>query len=310
MYNKVVVVQDIGVKAMKIKYTEAKKMLIKNKKPSAWFGTYYTMNIYRGCQHGCIYCDSRSSCYQIKHFDSEIIVKENAIDLLKRELHSKVVKGTIGTGAMSDPYMPIERKLALTRQALELLAYYHFPVHINTKSDLVLRDLDLLTKINQVFAAVAITITTIDDELAKIIEPRAPLPSKRLEALKALSDAGIYVGVLLMPILPFIDDNVEQVMDVVQKSIDHGARFIYPSMGMTIRDGQREYFYEQLNCHFKGLSQKYHTTFGKSYSCYSPHSRHNYNRLKQYCLDRGVPIKMGEIKTYNNNPYEQIGLHL
>ncbi|WP_105615115.1 SPL family radical SAM protein [Vallitalea okinawensis] len=293
---------------MKITYKEAKKMLIKNKRPASWFGTYYTMNIYRGCQHGCIYCDSRSSCYQIRNFDSEIIAKENAIELLKRELPSKTVKGTIGTGAMSDPYMPIEKELSLTRQALELMAYYRYPVHINTKSDLVLRDLNLLKKVNEVFAAVAITITTTNDELAKIIEPHAPLPSKRLEAVKVLSEAGIYVGILLMPILPFIDDRVEQVMDVVEKSIDHGAKFIYPSMGMTIRDGQREYFYEQLNNHFKGLSQKYHDTFGKSYSCYSPQSRHTYNRLKEFCQGKGIPIKMRDIKTYHTNSYEQIGL--
>jgi DNA repair photolyase len=157
-------------------------MLSHVKQPDTWFGLKYNMNLYRGCQHQCIYCDSRSECYQIENF-SDILYKENAIELLENELARKRVKGTIGTGSMNDPYMPVEKKLKLTRRALELIARFRFPVHIITKSDLVLRDLDLLQRINEVYTAVSFTITTADDQLAKKLEPGASPPSARFRAM-------------------------------------------------------------------------------------------------------------------------------
>ncbi|MCA9936647.1 MAG: radical SAM protein, partial [Anaerolineales bacterium] len=186
-----------------IKSIEAKVMLAHVKQPDTWFGLKYNMNLYRGCQHQCIYCDSRSECYQVENF-SDILYKENAIELLANELARKRVKGTIGTGSMNDPYMPIEAKIQLTRRALELIARFRFPVHIITKSDLVLRDLDLLRRINEVYTAVSFTITTADDQLAKRLEPAASPPSARLRAIKILAENGILTGITMMPILPFI----------------------------------------------------------------------------------------------------------
>ena len=198
-----------------IKEIQAKVLLSHVKQPDTWFGLKYNMNLYRGCQHRCIYCDSRSACYQIDNFDGEVLVKTNAIELLTHELARKRVKGTIGTGAMNDPYMPLERKINLTGRALEVIAQFGFTVHILTKSDLVLRDLDTLVKINQRYAAVSFTITTADDELGKRVEPGASLVSDRLKAMRVLAEHGIYTGVTLMPVLPFIEDTEENIAAIV-----------------------------------------------------------------------------------------------
>ncbi|MEA3446132.1 MAG: radical SAM protein [Bacteroidota bacterium] len=171
--------------------------------PDPWFGISYNMNLYRGCQHQCIYCDSRSECYQIENF-ADILIKENAIELLAKALRNKRKKGTIGTGSMNDPYMPIEEKTYLTQQALKTIRHFRFPVHILTKSDLVLRDADIIKEISRVYAAVSFTITTADDNLSRITEPGAPESSKRFTAIKELSAKGIYTGIMLMPVLPFI----------------------------------------------------------------------------------------------------------
>jgi DNA repair photolyase len=169
---------------------QAKSILSKVKNDS-FFGLTYNMNLYRGCQHACIYCDSRSVCYQLGEL-SHIRYKGNAIELLKKELSKKKLKGTIGFGSMNDPYMPVESKMQLTRQALEVVSQHRFPVHIITKSNLVTRDIDLLSKISKVYAAISFTITTADDDLARIIEPNAPSPSSRFEALRLLSENNIY----------------------------------------------------------------------------------------------------------------------
>ena len=179
---------------MKIREVEAKTLLTKHKVADDYFGILYTMNLYRGCTHRCIYCDSRSKCYQIEDFDGEILVKINAIELLQKELTPRRQKGRIGTGSMNDPYQAVERKYHLTRQALEIIAHRRFPVHIITKSDLILRDIDLLLEINREQALVSLTITTADDAMGKKVEPFAPLPSRRLAALRQLRDAGIRVG--------------------------------------------------------------------------------------------------------------------
>lgn len=274
-----------------IKEIYAKTILNRMKQPSGWFGVMYGMNIYRGCQFKCIYCDSRSECYGIENFD-DILVKVNALELLKNELGRKRKRGTIGTGAMCDPYMPLEKKYKLTGQCLEIIAEYQFPVHICTKSNLVVRDIDILEKINKVYACVAFTLTTVNDTLAKKIEPGAPLPSERLKAMGILSSLGIKTGVVMMPILPFIEDNEENIADIVKQSKAYGAFFIVPSFGVTLRDRQRAYYYQKLDELFPGVRSKYEKKFGERYSC----GVYNYRKLKELfaklCKDENISTTM------------------
>lgn len=287
------------------RFIQAKKILSHGSpQGDPWFGTSYTMNLYRGCSHGCIYCDSRSKCYQITDFEN-IQVKANAIELLHRELRSKRRKGTIGFGSMNDCYMPIERDQKLTRQALQVVAHHHFPVHIITKSTLVLRDIDLLQKINPIYAAVSITITTTDDELAKRIEPYAPSPSERFKAVRQLNEAGIYAGITFMPILPFITDTKENVIQMAEMAKQAKASYVLAAMGMTNREGQRDYFYRQLDNYFPGLRNKYHHTFGEQYHCESPHARQLWQIFSQRCRELKLPTQM---KFYNSNPPTQLDL--
>lgn len=251
-----------------------------------WFDEKYNMNLYRGCQHHCIYCDSRSLCYQIEDFDGEILVKVNAIELLKEELPSKRIKARIGLGAMNDSYMPIEKKYQLTRRAMEVIAREQFPVHIITKSALVTRDIDLLQEINLLSPDAAVcsfTLTTVDDDLARIIEPGAALPSQRLAAMRQLSDAGIITGVSLMPILPFIEDNVENIREIVRQTADHGGSYFIPSFGMSLRDRQRHYYYQKLDEHFPGLKEKYIRAFGGKYSAPPNNVKGLYTAFHEEC---------------------------
>lgn len=246
---------------------QAKTLLAHVKQPDDWFCLKYNMNLYRGCQHRCIYCDSRSECYQIENFDRDVLVKVNAIELLRRELASKRVKGTIGTGSMNDPYMPLEKLYNLTGQALEVIAEFRFPVHIITKSDLVLKDLDTLRKINaDTLAMVSFTVTTAADALARKLEPGAPLPSARFKAMRILSECGVHTGVTMMPILPFIEDNVKNISAIVEQAHANGAEYILPGFGMSLRDRQRAYYYEKLDEHFPGIREKYRRKFGGNYS--------------------------------------------
>jgi DNA repair photolyase len=247
-----------------IKEITAKVILNTVKQPDDWFGLKYNMNLYRGCQHQCIYCDSRSECYQIENF-SDVLVKASSIGLLRNELSRKRVKGTIGTGSMNDPYMPLEAQRNLTGQALQVIAEFRFPVHIITKSDLVLRDLNTLCEINQVYAAVTFTITTADDILGKKIEPGAPRVSARFQAMQILAEHGILTGVTLMPVLPFLEDNVENIRQIVTRAHDSGASYIIPSFGMTLRDRQRDYYFQKLDLLFPGLRRKYEKEFGYQY---------------------------------------------
>lgn len=250
-----------------IKEIKAKVLLSHVKQPDTWFGLKYSMNLYRGCQHQCIYCDSRSECYRLDSFNRDVLIKANAIELLTKELASKRVKGTIGTGSMNDPYMPLENKVNLTGRALQVIARYRFPVHIVTKSDLVLKDLHTLCEINQVYAAVSFTVTTADDELGKKLEPGAPLVSQRFRAMKTLAEHGILTGVTMMPILPFIEDNEENVTQIVTQAHACGAAYIIPWFGMSLRDRQRAYYYAKLDKLFPGLRGKYERRFGDQYGC-------------------------------------------
>ncbi len=242
---------------MKIKEIQAKTILNHVRQPDNWFGLKYNMNLYRGCQHRCIYCDSRSLCYQIKDFDGEILVKVNAPELLADALPRKRVVGTIGFGSMNDPYMPIEKQYQITRKCLEIIARNKFPIHIITKGDLMLRDLDLLKEINDLYCAVTFTITTADDNLCKQIEPGSPATSSRLKAMRVLSEAGILTGISLMPILPYINDDEEIIRSVIRMTAENGGKYVIPSLGVTLRDRQRHYLYKELDKKFPGLSKKY-----------------------------------------------------
>ena len=249
-----------------IREIEARTLLSRNTHPDPVFGVKYTMNLYRGCQHQCIYCDSRSACYEIEDF-ADILVKVNAIELLEKELAGKRQKGIIGTGAMSDPYIPLERQYGLTGRALAVIARRRFPIHIVTKSDLVLKDLDTLREINKVQAAVSFTITTADDALARKLEPGAPSPSQRFRAMEALTATGIHTGVTMMPILPFIEDDEENIRQIVSRAAACGAKYVIPWFAVTLRDRQRVYFYAQLDRLFPGMRERYEQTFGERYEC-------------------------------------------
>jgi DNA repair photolyase len=251
------------------------------------FGDKYNMNLYRGCEHRCIYCDSRSECYGIENFH-DVLVKVNAIELLERELSRKRIKGRIGTGSMSDPYTYAERQYQLMRQTLSLIARYGFPVQIRTKSDLVLRDLELLVEINRVQALVTFTLTTVDDELARKVEPGAPLPSARLHAMEILAQAGICVGVNLMPVLPFLEDSLENITAIVKESANHGARFILPWFGVTLRDRQRDYYYSQLDKLFPDLRRRYEITYGNSYFCAAQKADQLGKHFRALCQTHGL----------------------
>lgn len=250
---------------MAIREMRAKTLLAHVKQPDTWFGLRYNLNLYRGCQHQCIYCDSRSACYQIENF-ADVLVKVNALDLLRDEIARKRNKGTVGFGSMSDSYGPVERKYRLTRGALEVLAEFGFPAHIITKSALAVRDIDALQAVHdRTFALVSFSITTADDDLARIIEPGAARPSERFAAMQALRKAGIRSGVVLMPVLPFLEDNAANITQIVTQAAEHGAEFVLPAFGMTLRDRQRIYYYHKLDRHFPGVRAQYETAFGGQY---------------------------------------------
>jgi DNA repair photolyase len=275
-----------------IKEVQAKTLLSHVKQPDPWFGLKYNMNLYRGCRHRCIYCDSRSECYQIENFDGDVLVKANALELLPKELARKRKKGTIGTGSMNDPYMPVERKLNLLGRALEIIAQFKFPVHIITKSDLVLRDLDTLVEINQVYAAVSFTVTTADDELGKKVEPGAPKVSARLNAMQTLAEHGIHTGITMMPILPYIEDNEANIAAIVQKAHQHGAAYIIPSFGMTLRDRQRMYYYQKLDEYFPGVRRHYQAKYGNQYSCVPGNVEQLARVFYDSCREYGIATRM------------------
>ncbi len=285
----------------------AKQLLIPAKNPAAWFGVNYNMNIYRGCEHQCIYCDSRSECYQITCFD-DIQVKTNAVTLLKQELAKKCQPEIIGTGAMSDPYTKAETRYHLTGQTLQVIADYGFGVHITTKSDLICNDIDPLKKISKIWAAVAFTITTADDDLARKIEPLAPPPSKRLAAMKTLSTAGIFTGVAMMPLLPFIEDNPENVSRIIEIAVKCGARFIIPWFGMSLRDRQRDFYYSHIDRLFPEIRTKYETVYGNQYMCNSPRQCELERIFRDLCARYDIITDMKEYLSKQPNLDSQLKL--
>lgn len=260
------------------------------------------MNIYRGCLHGCIYCDSRSLCYQMKHKFEDIEVKANAVELLENALRRKRNKCMIGTGAMSDPYMPIEEKLGNMRKCLEVIERYGFGVTMITKSTKVLRDLDLLKKINEKSKCVVqMTLTTYDEDLCRIVEPNVETTYERFCALEILRDNGIPTVVWLCPILPFINDTEENIRGILDYCVRAKVKGIINfDMGVTLRDGNREYFYKKLDEHFPGLKEKYIRMYGNSYQLSSPNSRKLNMIYKSECIKNGIMCDVNECFEYLN----------
>lgn len=271
------------------------KTIITKKKDTSWFGAQYNMNIYKGCSHGCIYCDSRSECYHIDNFDT-VRAKENALEVIRNDLRRKVRSGIISTGAMSDPYNPMEKKHQLTRYALELINAYEFGVAIATKSALITRDIDVLCDIKEHSPVIVkMTVTTADDGLCPKIEPHVSLSSERFAAIKQLSDHGIFSGILLMPVLPFLLDNEKNIAGIIKLAHENGAKFIYPAFGMTLRQGQREWYYRKLDEQFPTIRDQYIRQYGYSYNCISPKAKQLWNLLTAECEKWGILYKMQDI---------------
>lgn len=264
-------------------FVEAKGILTGN-------SGYYGMNIYRGCSHGCIYCDSRSRCYQFTHPFEDIEVKKNAPELLEKALRSKRKKCMIGTGAMSDPYMHCEEELRLTRKCLEIIHKYGFGAAIQTKSDRILQDIDLLDEINKsAKCVVQITLTTYDDDLCSILEPNVCNTKRRIEVLEEMQKRGIPTIVWLTPVLPFINDTEENITSIMNECAGAGVKGVIDfGMGLTLREGDREYYYAALDKYFPGLKQQYIRRYGNAYELPSPDAKHLMNIVRRICRENGM----------------------
>ena len=265
----------------------AKTILSRYPGRDPFFHIRYSMNLYRGCMHACIYCDTRSDCYRIGDL-SQIRVKENALILLRNELKRLRKKDTIGTGSMNDPYMPAEAVEKLTRGALGIISSFRFPIHIMTKSDLVLRDTDLISDIARTFATVSFTITSAADSLSSVTEPGAPVSSVRFSAIRKLSDAGINSGVLLMPVLPHITDTPENIREIIVKAADHGASYVIPAFGMTLRDSQKKFYFEKLRALMPDIYEKYIAGYRNTYYYPSPEARRLEDVFNETCSRYGL----------------------
>ena len=273
------------------------------------------MNLYRGCTHGCIYCDSRSKCYQINHDFEDIEVKKNAPELLEKALRSKRKKCMIGTGSMCDPYIHLEEKLGNTRKCLEIINKYDFGLAILTKSARILRDLDLLKAINSKSKCVVqMTLTTYDENLCRILEPKVSTTKERYEVLKIMQENGIPTVVWFGPILPFINDSEENLLEILNYCIEAKVYgIICFGMGLTLREGNREYFYQKLDEHFPGLQKKYREKYGNSYGVISDNSRQLMKTFKEVCKRNQIVCDNNEIFTYlreykDKNEVKQISL--
>ena len=288
---------------MALQTIPARHILTRNRS-TEWFGTDHTMNLYRGCSHGCIYCDSRSQCYGDENYDT-VKVKENALTILRDELRRKTRPAFIAMGSMSDPYNPLERELELTRKALMLIEAYGCGVAVCTKSDLIARDGDLYADIARRAPVICkLTVTTTDEALCAQVEPRASSAARRLRALESLAERGVFAGVVLMPVLPFLEDSVANVLAVVNAAADAGAKFVYPAFGMTLRDRQREYYYAQLDRLFPGLRRRYERQYGEGYQCTSPRAKELWAAFSEACRTRGLLYDMTHIIRGAKGPYD------
>lgn len=284
----------------------AKTILQKSRyEPSEWFGIDYVINLYRGCTHGCIYCDSRSNCYGIKHF-SDVQVKEASDVLLAKALHAKRSTGIISTGTIADCYNPHEKELGVTRKALKIIADCRFGADVNTKSPLVTRDIDVLQRAAWAkSASVRFTITAADDDLARTIEPQAPTSSERFAAMKEISDGGLFTGVMLTPIVPFVTDTTENIDSLVELAHQSGAKFIYTLGGISIRDGQKEFFMRKLKDMSPKLAKLFRDTYGSSYFCYSLKLNEILSLLRERCDKAGILYRMDDIIQASQHHTEQ-----
>lgn len=272
------------------------------------------MNLYRGCTHGCIYCDSRSKCYQFTHDFEDIEVKQNAPELLEKALRSKRKKCMIGTGAMCDPYMHCEEQLQLTRKCLEIIDRHEFGLAIQTKSDRILRDLDILKSINQkAKCVVQMTLTTYDERLCKILEPNVCTTKDRVKALQIFRDNGIPTIVWLTPILPFINDTAENIEGILNYCIEAKVYGIINfGMGVTLREGDREYFYDALDKHFPGMKEKYHKRYGYAYEVPSDRNCELMGLFRKICEENGIVCDVDECFQYLHElpeKYQQLSLN-
>jgi len=273
----------------------AKSIVYKNKSPDSWFGLDYNMNIYRGCSHGCIYCDSRSDCYRNIDFDT-VKVKEDALRIVRDDLRRKVKTGVVGTGAMSDPYNPLENELKLTRNSLELINAFEFGASLCTKSALVSRDAGVLRDIKgHSPVIVKLSITTSDDVLCKQIEPNVSVTSERFKAIQILADDGIFCGVMVVPMLPYLTDSTENIIAILNMAKEAGAKFVYTYMGMTLRQGNREYFYDNLDKSFPGIKDRYIKRYGYRYNIYSPNMKKMWGVFTEQCEQLGLLHDMKSI---------------
>lgn len=294
-----------------MEYVKTRTIMTKSKNKLNWFGIDYHMNLYKGCSYGCIYCDARSDIYHIKDFDT-IKSKINALDILENELKSKNYKGVVSFGTLSDPYNELESKYKITRKALELIKKYGFGVSIDTKSDLILRDIDLLKEINKNNnVIIKISITTYSDKLSSILEPNAISSTKRFELVKTLNENGIYTGVLMMPVLPFITDTEDNIKQMVKISSLNKAKFIYTKMNISLRKDVKDYYYQKLDKYYKGLSKDYEGVYDKNILCRPINYPHILKLFITECNKYNILCDMHEIikdyktKTLNK---EQISL--
>ncbi len=258
------------------------------------------MNVYRGCTHGCIYCDSRSEVYGKTYDFEDIEVKVNAVELIEKELSKKRKKGMIVTGSMTDPYIPLEKELGNTRKCLEVIERYGFGAAVLTKSDLVLRDIDILQRINEkTKCVVQMTLTTYDEELCKILEPNVCTTKRRFEVLKEMQKSNIPTIVWLTPILPFINDTEENIVGILNYCKEAGVKGILTfGVGMTLRYGNREYYYKKLGEHFPELKREYMKKFGTSYGIKSPNSRKLSALIRKFCKENDMLYGEKEVFGY------------
>jgi len=260
----------------------------------------FGMNPYRGCTHGCIYCDARSKCYQMQHPFEDVEVKRNAPELLENALRRKRERCMIGTGAMCDPYLPLEAEEQITLRCATLIEQYGFGLSIHTKSDFLLRDLDLLKRINEkTKCVVQTTLTTLDEDLCRIVEPHVCTTARRAEMLKTLQKESIPTVVWISPILPFINDTEKNLRGLLRMCFEADVKgIICFGMGVTLREGDRAYFYEKLDAHFPGMKQRYIQAFGNSYVCNSPNHKVLMQVLGTECKQQGVLYRPENVFAY------------